>query len=81
VGVIVPKYGHNSVERNLVKRRLRTVVRCELLPKLEVGGAGGDVVVRALPSAYGASFAALQLEIGTLVAKLTAASSATRPTP
>lgn len=69
--MIVPKYGHNSVERNLVKRRLRTLVRCELLPKVGASGAVLDVVVRALPSAYGASFATLQLEIASMTAKLT----------
>jgi len=52
VGVIVPKHSHSSVERNLVKRRLRELVRRELLPFLP----SLDVVVRAAPSAYGASF-------------------------
>ena len=72
----MPKYGHNSVERNLVKRRLRRVIRCELLPKVDASGAVLDVVVRALPAAYGASFATLQLEIASITAKLTLAPSA-----
>lgn len=57
-GVIVPKYSHNSVERNLVKRRLREIVRQDMLPLL----SSVDVVVRALPSAYRASFADLRLQ-------------------
>ena len=57
-GVIVPKYSHNSVERNLVKRRLREIVRQDMLPLLPPV----DVVVRALPSAYRASFADLRFQ-------------------
>jgi ribonuclease P protein component len=57
-GVIVPKYSHNSVERNLVKRRLREIVRQDMLPLL----SPVDVVVRALPSAYRASFADLRVQ-------------------
>ena len=79
--MIVPKYGHNSVERNLVKRRLRTLVRCELLPKVDASGAVLDVVVRALPAAYGASFATLQREIATMTAKLTTTSPTKIPSP
>ncbi|MDP1859463.1 MAG: ribonuclease P protein component [Gemmatimonadaceae bacterium] len=50
VGVIVPRYSHSAVERNLVKRRLRDLIRTELLPTM----AALDVVVRAAPGAYGA---------------------------
>jgi ribonuclease P protein component len=52
----VPKYSHNSVDRNRVKRRLREIVRLEVLPALP----NVDVVVRALPSAYGADVAELR---------------------
>jgi ribonuclease P protein component len=50
------------VERNRVKRRLREVSRTRLLPTL--AGVAGDVVIRARPEAYAASFEALvrQLE-------------------
>jgi len=57
----VPKYSHNSVERNLVKRRLREIVRQDMLPKLALVPAV-DVVVRALPSAYRASFGDLRVQ-------------------
>ena len=70
--MIVPKYGHNSVERNLVKRRLRTLVRCELLPNVEASGVPLELVVRAMPSAYGVSFAVLQGDVARIVAQLTA---------
>jgi ribonuclease P protein component len=52
------------VERNRVKRRLREVSRTRLLPTLADAGVAGDVVIRARPEAYAASFEALvrQLE-------------------
>ena len=59
VGIIVPKYGHNSVERNLVKRRLRELVRLHVLPELPLI----DVVLRATPKAYTRSFDALREEV------------------
>lgn len=34
VGFVVPKYGHSSVDRNRLKRRLRELVRTRLLPSL-----------------------------------------------
>jgi ribonuclease P protein component len=52
VGLVVPKHSHSAVERNLVKRRLRELLRLEFLPYL----GSVDVVVRAAPAAYGASF-------------------------
>jgi hypothetical protein len=105
VGFVVPKYGHSSVDRNRLKRRLRELVRTRLLPSLrsraDAGGSAGptaranaaarmvantagnaaanardgadasdvaipplDVVVRALPTAYGAPFSALAREVG-----------------
>ena len=56
VGIIVPRYGHTAVDRNVVKRRLRDLVRTELLPTLAVL----DVVIRAAPSAYAASYDTLR---------------------
>jgi ribonuclease P protein component len=46
----VPRYSHSAVERNRVKRRLREIVRLDVLHALP----NVDVVVRALPSAYAA---------------------------
>jgi ribonuclease P protein component len=52
VGVIVPRYSHSAVERNRVKRRLRELIRTEVLPTM----TALDVVVRAAPGAYGARY-------------------------
>jgi ribonuclease P protein component len=48
------------VDRNRLKRRLREVLRLDLLP----AGGGVDVVVRASPRAYTLPFATLRAEIG-----------------
>jgi len=59
VGVIVPRHQQTAVARNRVKRRLRELVRLELLPGLPAL----DVVVRAFPQAYAASFDALRRDV------------------
>ena len=66
VGWIVPKYKHGSVERNRVKRRLREVVRLEWLPVLPPC----DVVIRALPPAYGLDFAAFRRDLRKALVRL-----------
>ncbi len=63
VGVVVPKYKHSSVERNRLKRRLRELLRLDLLPALDAFAAPLDVLVRALPSAYSRAFDGLQREL------------------
>jgi ribonuclease P protein component len=68
VGFVVPKYGHSSVQRNRLKRRLREIVRQKLLMKL----CKVDVVIRARPEAYRASFATLLEEVIEGVMRLTA---------
>ena len=55
----MPKQKHSSVERNRLKRRLRELARTRLLPLLPPV----DLVIRTLPEAYGASFAALEREV------------------
>jgi ribonuclease P protein component len=57
VGVIVPKYGHSGVERNRLKRRLREIVRQDILWTIIVPV---DLVIRASPQAYGVSYSALR---------------------
>jgi ribonuclease P protein component len=59
VGIIVPKHRHTAVLRNRLKRRLRELVRCELLPIVTTG----DWVIRTRPEAYDASFDALRDDV------------------
>lgn len=59
VGIVVPRFGHTAVDRNTVKRRLRELARVALLPGL----ARMDVVLKATPAAYRATFDALRAEM------------------
>jgi ribonuclease P protein component len=59
VGIVVPRYSGSAVERNRLKRRLRELVRTRLLPT----ALSVDVVIRARPDAYTASFNALEADI------------------
>jgi ribonuclease P protein component len=68
--VVVPKHRHEIVERNLVKRRLREIGRMEVLPRLDAAERRLDVMVRARPEAYDASFEALREELVELVEAL-----------
>jgi ribonuclease P protein component len=73
LGLVVPKHRHNSVERNLVKRRLREIGRTELLPRLAGCSPALDVMVRARAEAYGAPFDALRAELRRVVEELCSA--------
>ena len=59
VAVIVGKHGHTVVERNKLRRRLREIIRTNLIP----GIARMDIVVRSFPAAYEATFTELQSEV------------------
>lgn len=76
VGIIVPKHKQNSVARNRVKRRLRELVRLALLPALQARTtqerSSLDVVLRATPAAYGATFADLAADVSRLTQRLEA---------
>jgi ribonuclease P protein component len=63
VGVIVPRYGGRAVDRNRVKRRLREILRRELVPRLVAAGVTVDLIVRARREAYGAEYGALHDEL------------------
>lgn len=69
VGVVVPKYGHGSVERNRLKRRVRDFVRREALPAWRAL-APADVLIRALPVAYARSGPALREELRGLARRI-----------
>ena len=59
MGFIVPKHKQTSVARNRLKRRLREIVRLRLLAELPPV----DLVVRARPEAYEATYDALEGEL------------------
>ncbi|MGQ0815686.1 MAG: ribonuclease P protein component [Gemmatimonadota bacterium] len=63
VGVVVPKHRRTAVERNRLKRRLREVLRAEVLPRLRASAITADVVVRARKEAYLATFTQLRDEL------------------
>ncbi len=73
LGLVVPKHRHNSVQRNLVKRRLREIGRTELLPGLAGCARPLDVMVRARAEAYDAPFDALLAELRGVVEELCSA--------
>lgn len=62
------KQGHTIVERNRLRRRLRELVRTRLIP--EIGGL--DLMVRAMPAAYDATFNQLRDEVEVLLSRLLA---------
>ncbi|MGA0919698.1 MAG: ribonuclease P protein component [Gemmatimonadaceae bacterium] len=73
VGLIVPKHRHGSVERNLVKRRLRDAVRRALWPVLrttDAQGAPNDLVLWATPASYTATFDALLGDVQRIARRL-----------
>ncbi len=63
VVAVVPKHRHTGAQRNVVKRRLRELLREVVLPGLAGCGLGVDVLVRARAEAYDASFAQLREEL------------------
>jgi len=70
LGLIVPKHGRKIVERNLVKRRLREIGRCAVLPELDAAGKPADVMIRARRRAYEATFEELSREVRGAVDEL-----------
>ena len=59
----MPKHGHDSVERNKLKRRLKELGRTRVLPMLWERDCRMDVLLRARRESYGASFADLKDEV------------------
>lgn len=70
IGIIVPKHRRSIVERNRLKRRLREIVRRDILPLIP--DLATDVVVRAGPKAYKATFEALRGELTGSLKQITA---------
>ncbi len=63
----VPKFGHEIVERNLLKRRLQEIVR-----RTAADFAGCLAVVRCSPRAYGRGYAELKDVYDRLVDRIAA---------
>lgn len=72
IGIVVPRHHHSAVDRNRLKRRLRELVRTELLPLLRVQGSALDVLVRAPGHAYRAEYAALESDLRAVATRLSA---------
>lgn len=64
----MPRHGRSAVDRNRLKRRLREVMRTEVLPSM----SGIDLVVRAAPRAYDLEFDVIREEVGGAVRRLSA---------
>lgn len=67
LGIVVPKHRQEIVRRNQLKRRLREIGRTVVLPTLAAAACPRDVLVRARPEAYTASFAELRAELAALM--------------
>lgn len=65
--MVVPKHRRTAVARNRLKRRLREIGRTLVLPVLDEAGLPLDVMVRARPEAYRATFAELRGELEHIV--------------
>ena len=52
----MPRHGQSAVDRNRLKRRLREIIRQDVLPS----NRGLDIIVRAAPGAYTVAFADLE---------------------
>jgi ribonuclease P protein component len=61
IGIIVPRYAHTAVDRNRVKRRLRAALRAAWANR--ANAPSHDVVFRAGPAAYRATFAELSADV------------------
>ena len=63
---MVPKFGFTAVKRNKLKRRLRELVRQQLLPS----GGSTDLLIRARRDAYDVDYDSLREAIAQVVAQL-----------
>ncbi len=62
IGLIVPKHKHSAIDRNRLRRRLRELIRIQLLPI----APEGDALIRAKAEAYDASFDGLRAEVDSI---------------
>ena len=59
MGLIVPKFQYSAVARNRVRRRLREIWRREI----QAQQPEWDLVIKARPEAYDATFEALRTQL------------------
>ena len=59
VGLVVPKYGGTAVARNLLRRRLREILRRRVVSRMPPM----DLVLRPRPKAYRARFGTLAADM------------------
>lgn len=62
----MPRHGNTAVNRNRLKRRLREIIRSDLLPT----NMALDIIVKTAPTAYAAPFDALRAEMHGVIARL-----------
>ena len=66
VAIVVPRYGLTAVRRNRLKRRVREIVRVQLLPT----PASSDLLIRARRQAYDAPITALRDDLLSVASQL-----------
>jgi ribonuclease P protein component len=69
IGIVVPRHQHSAVDRNRLKRRLREIVRVELLPALRERPPI-DLAIRTRHDAYDASLDALRTDVRSIHARV-----------
>ena len=62
----MPRHGQSAVNRNRLKRRLREIVRQDVLPAEH----GFDIIIRTAPAAYAVPFADLRVEVNGVIGRL-----------
>ena len=62
----MPRHGQSAVNRNRLKRRLREIIRHDVLP----AERGLDIIVKAAPGAYAVPFADLRTEVTGVMGRL-----------
>ena len=62
IGLIVPRHKHSAVDRNRLRRRIRELIRLQLLPSM----MRCDVLIRVKAEAYDVPFAELRAEIDSI---------------
>jgi ribonuclease P protein component len=69
MGIIVPRFQSSAVARNRLRRRLKEILRRDVLPLPQLPPI--DLVIRAKRAAYAATFAVLRAELTDVVSGLT----------